>query len=191
MPEVALQIGEVARRLDLSINTIRHWHETGLAPPSGRSPGGFRLYTEADVARLAFIKRFRPLGFGIEEIREVLATRDALATALKGDAGPLVARLEEYIAIANERCAVLRDDLANAEGVHRRARVRRVDQSEACSGEGLTAAALPALDRVRAIASKACGIAQFRSPRELEARAAGRSRSAGSCSGAGLGASAR
>ena len=115
MPDGALQIGEVARRLDLSLNTIRHWHETGLAPPSGRSPGGFRLYTEADVSRLAFIKRFRPLGFGIEEIREVLAARDALATTAAEDAAPLLATLRRYITIADERTGTIRADLANAE----------------------------------------------------------------------------
>jgi MerR family copper efflux transcriptional regulator len=115
MSDGALQIGEVARRVGLSLNTIRHWHDTGIAPPSGRSPGGFRLYTEADVARLAFIKRFRPLGFGIEEIREVLAARDALTTATPEDAASLVARLEHYIAIANERCAAIQDDLTNAQ----------------------------------------------------------------------------
>jgi DNA-binding transcriptional MerR regulator len=113
MSDGALQIGEVARRLGLSINTIRHWHETGLAPPSGRSPGGFRLYTDADVARLAFIKRFRPLGFGIEEIRDVLATRDALASGMPAE--PLIECLEQYIAVANERCLALRSDLAEAE----------------------------------------------------------------------------
>jgi DNA-binding transcriptional MerR regulator len=117
MAEGALQIGEVARRLDLSINTLRHWHETGLAPPSGRSPGGFRLYTESDLARLAFIKRFRPLGFGIEEIRDVLSTRDALAAQNTSGMATrlLTARLEEYIAVANERCAAMRSDLADAE----------------------------------------------------------------------------
>jgi DNA-binding transcriptional MerR regulator len=112
-----VQIGEVARRLDLSINTLRHWHEMGLAVPSYRSPGGFRLYTEVDVARLAFIKRFRPLGFGIDEIRDVLTTRDALAVAQASSSptGALIARLEEYIAVATERHAAMRADLADAE----------------------------------------------------------------------------
>jgi DNA-binding transcriptional MerR regulator len=74
-----LHIGDVARLLDLSLKTIRHWDEIGLAVPSGRSRGGFRLYTRADVARLAFIKRFRPVGFGLEETRRVIAALDGLA----------------------------------------------------------------------------------------------------------------
>ena len=115
MPDGTMQIGEVARRLNLSLNTIRHWHEAGLAPPSGRSPGGFRLYTVADVERLAFIKRFRPLGFGLEEIRDVLAVRDALATPPVREPTALIARLERYIEIATDRCAAIRADLADAE----------------------------------------------------------------------------
>ncbi|MFE6489944.1 MerR family transcriptional regulator, partial [Streptomyces sp. NPDC057757] len=47
-----MQIGEVATRTELSLRTIRHYEETGLVMPSARSQGGFRLYTEADVARL-------------------------------------------------------------------------------------------------------------------------------------------
>jgi DNA-binding transcriptional MerR regulator len=115
MPDGTIQIGEVARRLDLSLNTIRHWHEAGLAPPAGRSPGGFRLYTVADIERLAFIKRFRPLGFGLDEIREVLAARDALATLPVREPAALIARLERYIEIANDRCAAIRADLVDAE----------------------------------------------------------------------------
>jgi len=47
-----MQIGEVADRTQLSLRTIRHYDEVGLVPPSARSEGGFRLYTEADVERL-------------------------------------------------------------------------------------------------------------------------------------------
>jgi phage terminase Nu1 subunit (DNA packaging protein) len=45
-----MQIGEIAARTELSLRTIRHYEETGLVIPSARSQGGFRLYTENDVA---------------------------------------------------------------------------------------------------------------------------------------------
>jgi DNA-binding transcriptional MerR regulator len=45
-----MQIGEAAERVGLSLRTIRHWDEVGLVVPSARSNGGFRLYTEADIA---------------------------------------------------------------------------------------------------------------------------------------------
>ena len=116
MEQRAFHIGEVARQLDLSFNTIRHWDETGLAPPSGRSPGRFRLYTESDIERMAFIKRFRPLGFGLEQIREVLEVRDAL---MAGDGHRELPAMRElladYITTAKIRCSKLRSDLAAAE----------------------------------------------------------------------------
>jgi DNA-binding transcriptional MerR regulator len=117
MDDEVLQIGEVARRLDLSLNTIRHWDETGLAVPSARSPGGFRLYTGADVARMAFIKRFRPVGFGIEETREIIAARDRLAGSTDGDRAQAVARLERFLEDAGAKLAEMRANLADAEAL--------------------------------------------------------------------------
>ena len=67
-----LQIGEVSARTELSIKTIRHYDDVGLVVPSARSAGGFRLYTGEDVARLIAIRRMKPLGFTLEEMRELL-----------------------------------------------------------------------------------------------------------------------
>jgi len=69
---VTMQIGEVAERTQLSLRTIRHYDQVGLAPPSARSDGGFRLYTESDVERLHHIRRITPLGFSLEETAELL-----------------------------------------------------------------------------------------------------------------------
>lgn len=58
-------IGEVSDRVGLSPRTIRHYDEIGLAVPSDRSPGGFRFYTDADVARLELVKALRPLDLSL------------------------------------------------------------------------------------------------------------------------------
>ncbi|OIK28509.1 MerR family transcriptional regulator [Streptomyces malaysiense] len=73
-----MQIGEVAARTELSLRTIRHYEETGLVAPSARSQGGFRLYTENDVARLMVIRRMKPLGFTLEQMRDLLDAIDRL-----------------------------------------------------------------------------------------------------------------
>lgn len=73
-----MQIGEVAARTELSLRTIRHYEETGLVIPTARSQGGFRLYTEADVARLTVIRRMKPLGFTLDEMRALLEATDRL-----------------------------------------------------------------------------------------------------------------
>lgn len=75
-----LQIGEVSARTELSIKTIRHYDDVGLVEPSARSAGGFRLYTTDDVNRLLAIRRMKPLGFALEEMRELLVALETLRT---------------------------------------------------------------------------------------------------------------
>ncbi|WP_030523531.1 MerR family transcriptional regulator [Nocardia rhamnosiphila] len=73
-----LQIGQVAERTELSIKTIRHYEEVGLVIPSARSAGGFRLYTTADVERLLVIRRMKPLGFTLAEMKQLLDAFEVL-----------------------------------------------------------------------------------------------------------------
>ena len=60
-----MQIGEVAEQVGLSLRTIRYYEEVGLVTPSSRTSGGFRLYTETEVARLRLVKRMKPLEFSL------------------------------------------------------------------------------------------------------------------------------
>lgn len=71
-------IGRVADRIDLSLRTIRFYDEAGIVVPSARSAGGFRLYTEADIDRLIEVKAMKPLGFSLDETRELMDLRDRL-----------------------------------------------------------------------------------------------------------------
>lgn len=72
----AMQIGEVARRLDLNPKTIRYYEEIGLLPKPERTEGGFRTYTPEGVERIDFIRRARALDLSLDEIREMLSFRD-------------------------------------------------------------------------------------------------------------------
>lgn len=78
---MTMQIGEVAERVGLSLRTVRYYEEVGLVVPVSRTPGGFRLYDEEAVERLALVRDLKPLGFSLEEIREIVAVvRDSSAT---------------------------------------------------------------------------------------------------------------
>ncbi|MFE9366039.1 MerR family transcriptional regulator [Streptomyces sp. NPDC006978] len=118
MDDKHMQIGEVAARTELSLRTIRHYEETGLVLPSARSQGGFRLYTEADVARLMVIRRMKPLGFSLDQMRDLLeATErldsdDALDAAERND---LLCRVRTYERAASEQVDKLRVQLSRAE----------------------------------------------------------------------------
>ncbi|MBS2936500.1 MerR family transcriptional regulator [Nocardioides sp. J2M5] len=79
--QATMHIGEVAARTDLSLRSLRHWEEVGLLRPSGRTDGGFRLYTEDDVDKILVIRRMKPLGFSIEEMKAVMADIELLDAA--------------------------------------------------------------------------------------------------------------
>lgn len=109
-----MQIGEVADRTGLSLRSIRYYEEVGLAIPSARSAGGFRIYTEADLYRLRLIMRMKPLGYSLEAMREVFEVLDALE-AREGDREELQERLRDLHTAARDRVSELREKLSMAE----------------------------------------------------------------------------
>jgi MerR family transcriptional regulator, repressor of the yfmOP operon len=66
-------IEQVATRTGLTKRTLRYYEEVGLLPPTGRTEGNYRRYSESDVQRLARIKELRDLlGFSLSDIRDLL-----------------------------------------------------------------------------------------------------------------------
>ncbi|WP_407351557.1 heavy metal-responsive transcriptional regulator [Luteimonas sp. R10] len=68
-----MKIGELARRAEVGIDTLRYYEREGLLPPPRRLASGYRSYGEDDLARLHFIRRAKTLGFTLAEIRDLLA----------------------------------------------------------------------------------------------------------------------
>lgn len=69
------KVGELADATGLTVRTLHHWDEIGLLKPSRRTRAGHRLYGDADVARLQQVTSLRQLGFGLEQIRDLLDRR--------------------------------------------------------------------------------------------------------------------
>jgi len=98
------QIGEVADRTGLSLRTIRYYEEMGLVVPSGRTAGGFRLYTDEDIERLELVKRLKVLDLTLESTSEMLAARDLLAAgASRDDSAAAIDVLASFTDTAEER----------------------------------------------------------------------------------------
>jgi MerR family transcriptional regulator, thiopeptide resistance regulator len=88
-------VGELAAQTGLTVRTLHHYDEIGLARPSERTAAGHRRYTGADVRRLHRIVALRGFGFTLAEIA-------ALLDATEPDPRELVRR---QLAQANERIA--------------------------------------------------------------------------------------
>jgi MerR family transcriptional regulator, copper efflux regulator len=111
------QIGEVADRVGLSLRTIRYYEEVGLVAPASRTAGGFRLYSEANVGRLAILKGMKPLGFSLSEVRELMSLLDRTAGAeefLAKEIAEVVERLNDFSTKAADRVESLAGYLREA-----------------------------------------------------------------------------
>ena len=126
-----MKIGELAKRADVPIDTVRYYEREGLIPPPIRRASGYRDYVDADVDRLRFMRRAKGLGFTLHEIRDLLSL-----TAMSGD---------DMAALNAQTQAKLRDV---EERIHSLNRIREALKSlvTACPGHG-------ALDRCPILAA--------------------------------------
>lgn len=95
-----MNIGEAATRSAVSAKMIRHYESLGLMPKVPRTEAGYRMYDEASVHTLRFIRRARDLGFGIKEIDTLLGlwrNRRRASADVKRIAGAHAADLQRRI----------------------------------------------------------------------------------------------
>lgn len=74
----AATVGQAANALGVTVRTLHHWDEIGLASPSHRTPAGYRLYTSLDLTRLRRVVTYREAGLPLQAIGDLLddATAD-------------------------------------------------------------------------------------------------------------------
>jgi len=77
MRRETMTIGELARWANVNPRTLRYYERIGVLTPTARTDAGYRLYTERDAARLAFIRRAQTLGLALTEIADIIAVREA------------------------------------------------------------------------------------------------------------------
>ena len=104
MSNAALLIGDLSRRTGCRVQTIRYYEQVGLLPRPARTSGNQRRYRADDVARLAFIRHSRELGFSLDAIRALLnladdpnrscETADSIARAQLAQVEHRIARLQ-------------------------------------------------------------------------------------------------
>lgn len=77
MSESALQIGEVSKRADVSVDTVRYYEKRKLIHSVSRTYGGFRLFKSHTVEQIQFIKQAQEFGFSLDEIKGLLGSGSA------------------------------------------------------------------------------------------------------------------
>ena len=67
-----ITIGRLSRAANVKVTTIRYYESIGLMGTPDRSSSGQRLYGEADVERLSFVRHARELGFSMDAIKDLI-----------------------------------------------------------------------------------------------------------------------
>ena len=88
-----MKIGELARRTDCRVETIRFYEKAGILPLPPRSTGNYRLYGKRHVERLLFIRRCRSLDMTLDEVGRLLQIRDTP----RDDCSAVSALLDDHI----------------------------------------------------------------------------------------------
>ncbi len=101
-PNDLIKIGDLAKCAGVTVRTIRYYEELGLISPTKTSPGGFRLYTKLDLRKLLFVKRFKELGFSLDDIKELFRPSDGETTKKERISASLTL-LEEQLSQVNDK----------------------------------------------------------------------------------------
>ena len=109
-----MKIGELSTLTGCSVQTIRYYEKEHLLPKTQRSEGNFRLYDDASVEHLLFIKRCRSLDLSLSEIRRLLELRyspnapcDEVSHMLSSHINHVRARIEELINLEDQLASLL------------------------------------------------------------------------------------
>jgi Cu(I)-responsive transcriptional regulator len=71
-----MTIGELARKTNSKVETIRYYERIGLLQSPARTAGNYRSYSPDHLHRLSFVRRSRDLGFSLEQVRALLDLAD-------------------------------------------------------------------------------------------------------------------
>ena len=117
-----MDIGRAAKASGVSVKMIRHYEAIGLLPKVARTFANYRVYREADVHTLRFIRRARALGFSMNDIRELLGlwqNKSRSSASVKKIAGKHVDELNRKIAGLKAMVDTLQHLTKHCHGDHR------------------------------------------------------------------------
>lgn len=97
IPQGFMTVGEVAKKMNITVRTLQYYDRVGLLSPSAQSQGGRRLYTDKDLVELHQILSLKALGFSLDDIKThliSLETPQEVADALAKQESEIGAKIE-------------------------------------------------------------------------------------------------
>ena len=97
IPQGFMTVGEVAKKMGVTVRTLQYYDKEGLLSPSAESEGGRRLYTDKDLITLHQIISLKSLGFSLDDIKERLISLETpadVANALTEQADDIRKKIE-------------------------------------------------------------------------------------------------
>ena len=120
IPEGFMTVGELAKKMGVTVRTLQYYDKEGVLSPSAESEGGRRLYTDKDLVLLHQILSLKSLGFSLKDIKSrliSLKTPDDVAKALTEQADVLRKNIEQLkdslVAIEQLKAEVLQIQTVN------------------------------------------------------------------------------
>ena len=98
IPQGYMTVGEVAKKMGVTVRTLQYYDKEGLLSPSAESEGGRRLYTDKDLITLHQIMSLKSLGFSLDDIKQrlfSLETPTDVANALSEQANAIRKKIEQ------------------------------------------------------------------------------------------------
>ena len=98
IPKGFMTVGEVAKKMCVTVRTLQYYDKEGLLSPSAESEGGRRLYTDKDLVTLHQIISLKSLGFSLGDIKQrliALETPADVANALTEQADEIRQKIEQ------------------------------------------------------------------------------------------------
>lgn len=101
IPKGFMTVGEVAKKMGVTVRTLQYYDKEGLLTPSAESEGGRRLYTDKDLVMLHQIVSLKSLGFSLDDIKYCLISLETptdVAVALTEQANSIREKIEQLTA---------------------------------------------------------------------------------------------
>ena len=112
-------IGQIAKKSEVSVETIRYYEKEGLLEKPQRKEGGYRQYNDDVIERLSFIQQAKSLGFTLTQIKELLSLEVKQGTSskdIKDIAQSKLGDIEEKIKMLKKMQKILKELVTQCDG---------------------------------------------------------------------------